>query len=180
MTTSPLRPLGALGALMALLQHMGIAWVLIGAHAANRYRGSARFTRDVDLLLANAGSSLDELRDALERAGWRVQQADINGELLRLQHAELGPADLLVAGTDYQQLAIQRARHELVDGAVHVPVLTIEDVLLHKLIAGRYQDLADIEAILATRPVLDRAYLSEWLAYWSLEADWLRVAGDSV
>ena len=168
----------ALGALKQLLQHLGIAWVLIGAHAANRYRNSARFTQDIDLLLANTGENLTQLRVALEQAGWRVRQADSDGELLRLQHPALGSADLLVAGTDYQQVAIQRARHELVDATMHVPVLTVEDVLLHKLIAGRYQDLADIEAILATRPVLDRAYLSEWMAYWSLEADWRRVAGD--
>lgn len=167
-----------LSALTELLKHLGIAWVLIGAHAANRYRDNARFTQDVDLLLADSGASRETLRRALEQAGWRVRQADVHGELLRLEHPEFGRADLLIAGTDYQQLAIARARRERVDATLQAPVLTIEDVLVHKLIAGRFQDLADIESILATRPALDRAYLGEWLVYWSLEAAWQRVAGD--
>ena len=103
----------ALSALTELLRHLDIAWVLIDAHAANRYRDSARFTQDIDLLLADTGESRERLRAALEHAGWRVRRFDSDGELLRLQLPELGPADLLVAGTDYQQVAIRRARPRL-------------------------------------------------------------------
>lgn len=56
-------------------------------------------------------------------------------------------------------------------------MLAIEDVLLHKLIAGRFQDLADVEAILAARPPLDRGYLMPWIAYWELQDAWTRIPG---
>ena len=37
---------------------------------------------------------------------------------------------------------------------------TVEDVIVHKLIAGRYQDMADIEAILDGGVVVDASYVS--------------------
>jgi hypothetical protein len=47
-------------------------------------------------------------------------------------------------------VAIARAREETIGGGVVAP----EDVIVLKLIAGRAQDIADIEAILAGKPSL--------------------------
>jgi hypothetical protein len=78
-----------------------------------------------------------------------VRRAGPEGELLRLRHAELGIADLLIAATEYQQEAIRRAPEEPLGNGESARVLTPEDVIVHKLIAGRTQDHADVEAILA-------------------------------
>ncbi len=59
MKRSTLRALGD------LLDSLGIRWVLIGALAANRYRTSPRLTQDIDLVLADAGSSLETLEATL-------------------------------------------------------------------------------------------------------------------
>jgi hypothetical protein len=95
------------------------------------------------------------LESAARVAGWRVQRASPEGELLRLRHPELGIADLMIAGTSYQQEAIQRAREEPIGAGETARVLTPEDVIVHKLIAGRSQDLADIEAILQEQSIGD-------------------------
>jgi len=50
--------------------------------------------------------------------------------------------------------------------------VVIEDVLVHKLIAGRPRDLADIEDILASRPELDEAYVDRWVEYWDVGELW--------
>jgi hypothetical protein len=85
----------ALSALAAVLDPLGVHWVLIGALAVNRYRASTRLTQDVDLLLAGAGpAGLPALERALEAAGWSVRRASPEGAVLRLRHAELGTADL--------------------------------------------------------------------------------------
>ena len=112
----------ALSHLGKLLDGLSIRWVLIGALAANRYRSSPRLTNDVDLLLANAGESIDVLEATLVGAGWSVHRADRGGELLRLTHAVFGVADLLFAGTHYQDLAIQRALVEPIDDDEDAPV----------------------------------------------------------
>lgn len=152
----------------------------MGALAANRYRAEPRLTLDADLLLADFGLGLDALEAALEQAGWTVLRVDPEGELIRLRHAQWGVADLLVAGTDYQDEALSRARVERVDDGHEIPVLTVEDVILHKLIASRFQDLADIESILASDPELDEAYIERWAEFWDVTATWrqLRTPGD--
>jgi hypothetical protein len=165
----------ALEALASLLGRLGIRWMLIGALAANRYRATTRLTQDVDLLLADLGPGLSALERALAEAGWSQRRALPDGEILRLRHAELGAADLIVAGTDYERLALSRARTERLGASTEVPVATIEDVIVLKLIAGRAQDLADIEAILSAKPTLDHEYLEEWVAFWDLGGHWRRV-----
>lgn len=163
----------AVSVLAALFEQLSIQWALIGALAANRYRASPRLTQDVDVMLANTGPGLDVLESRLAGEGWMVRRADPAGELLRLRHSELGPVDILISGTDYQQLAIRRARPERIDaGDVLVPVLTVEDVIVHKLIAGRFQDLADIESILASGPVLDAEYVQRWAEFWEVSDHW--------
>ncbi|MDA0787992.1 MAG: nucleotidyltransferase [Proteobacteria bacterium] len=161
----------ALIALKPVLDAETIDWVLIGAVAANRYRATVRMTGDIDLLLAGVGHSLTHLEAVLEAAGWNVFRADPAGELLRLKHKKFGVADLIIAGTGYQQLALRRAITECVDGE-EIKILTVEDVIIHKLIAGRFQDLADIEAILETQISLDEDYLQEWIDYWQLQSTW--------
>jgi hypothetical protein len=155
-----------------VLRELGIHWVLIGALAANRYRQSPRLTQDVDLLLESVGSGLDRLERAVRAAGWEVQRASPQGELLRLRHPELGIADLLIAGTDYQQEAIRRARREPIGNGESAAFLTVEDVIVHKLIAGRTQDIADIEAILAARVPFDAGYVERWAAFWEVVDRW--------
>lgn len=164
-------PTTTLRALHELLEPLQVRWVLIGALAANRYRGSPRMTGDVDLLLADFGESLANLEEALRSAGWSVHRADSEGELVRISHADFGSADLLVAGTDYQHKAIERAVTEEVD-QMAVSVLTPEDVIIHKLIAGRFQDLADVESILETSIELDQPYLEGWVRFWQVEELW--------
>jgi predicted nucleotidyltransferase len=161
----------ALSNLAEILDAASIRWALMGALAANRYRLAPRLTNDIDLLLADSGGSLDELEQALESAGWSVVRADPGGELLRLTHETYGMADLLIAGTEYQQQALQRATEEPV-GDIAIKILTIEDVIVHKLIAGRYQDLADIEAILASSPEMDREYIRSWATFWDVLERW--------
>lgn len=162
----------ALGELARLLAGQSIRWALIGGLAANRYRRTPRHTFDVDLLLASVGSELEELEAALAAAGWSVRHADADGTLLRASHPQLGAVDLLISGTEYQREALARARVEHVVGVGDTPVLTVEDVIVHKLIAGRYQDLADIEAILDGGVLIDAAYVERWAEFWEVLDRW--------
>jgi hypothetical protein len=151
--------------------------MLIGALAANRYRATTRLTQDVDLLLASPGPGLGELQRELVAAGWAVRRASPGGEILRLRHPELGAADLILAGTEYERQALARARVESLGTTHDVPVATPEDVIVLKLIAGRAQDEADIEAILVAKPVLDTRYIEDWADFWGVAELWRRVRG---
>jgi hypothetical protein len=151
--------------------------MLIGALAANRYRVTTRLTQDVDLLLAGPGPGLGALERELATAGWAVRHASPGGEILRLRHPDFGAADLILAGTEYERQALSRARVESLGTAQDVRVATAEDVIVLKLIAGRAQDVADIEAILVAKPALDERYIEDWADFWEVLELWRRVRG---
>ena len=136
--------------------------MVAGAIAAQKHRLAPRFTTDLDLLVRWD----DRLAAAFEADGFEVTALADPGEhphlvLLRRPDAKV---DLIVAIVDYQHLAIDRGL------ATHV--LTVEDVIVHKLIAWRPKDQDDLASILAAGPVLDHDYLDHWVQEWEVEDRW--------
>lgn len=169
----------SVAAVGAILDRLGIGWTLMGAVAANRYRREVRLMGDVDLLIASHGPGLTAFEAAFAAAGWTVRRGTPDGAVLRLQHETLGAADLVLAETDYQREALARARTETIEEGAQVPVLRAEDVVVHRLIAGRPRDLDDIAEILATRRPLDESYVERWAVYWEVLDLWRRLRDDA-
>jgi len=147
-------------AVRGLLDRLGVPWTLIGAIAAARYRAEYRPTTDVDFLVEPHPGIVPGLIDA----GFDVRVLQDQGEqhLIRARRTD-GLVDLIIAGTPYQSLAIERA----VDH-----VLTVEDVLVHKLIAWRPRDRDDVRSILSTGLAFDEAYVEHWAREWGVEDRW--------
>jgi predicted nucleotidyltransferase len=158
--------------LARVLAALGVRWVLIGAVAANVYRRETRLTGDVDLLLADAGTDIAALEHEFRLRGWQVRRATPDGDILRMRHPTLGAVDLQTAGTDYQRQAIDRSRRELLESGLAVYVLSVEDVIIHKLIAGRPRDIGDLQSILEVDRPLDEAYLDRWTRFWEVRETW--------
>jgi hypothetical protein len=72
--------------------------------------------------------------------------------------------DLLVAVTEYQKLALERG--------LTAHVLTVEDVIVHKLIAWRPRDQRDIASILSVDQPIDERYVEHWAAEWDVLDRW--------
>ncbi len=144
----------------ALLDRLEVPWTLIGAFAAMKYRDALRDTTDVDFLVEPHPGIVPGLIDA----GFDVRVLEDQGEphLIRAQRTD-GLVDLIIAGTPYQSLAIERA----VDH-----VLAVEDVLVHKLIAWRPRDQGDVRSILSTGLAFDDAYVEHWAREWGVEDRW--------
>jgi len=75
--------------------------------------------------------------------------------------------DVLLAETDYQRTAMRRAQRG---------VLTVEDVIVHKLIAGRPRDIDDIRSILHTGIAFDRDYVERNARDWGVFDRWGDIA----
>jgi hypothetical protein len=71
---------------------------------------------------------------------------------------------VLVVDDEYQQIALDRS--------VRDHLLTVEDVLIHKVLADRRRDQADVASILSTEPVLDHEYLDHWMEVWQIIDLW--------
>jgi hypothetical protein len=144
------------------LDRLGLEPVLIGALAAQRYRLAPRFTTDVDFLVRRMGDLVESMRaDGFEVSVMSEPGGEPYVAFIRGRGAKV---DVLVAETEYQEVALDRA----VDG-----VLTVEDVIVHKLLAGRPRDRDDIASILATGRSFDEEYVSRWAEVWGVTDRWV-------
>lgn len=71
--------------------------------------------------------------------------------------------DFLMADSDFLRAALAR-KHRIELERLAVAVLTLEDLILLKMLAGRLQDQADLEKIEARKSQLqiDWAYIDRW------------------
>jgi hypothetical protein len=156
-----------------VLQSQNVPAAVAGGIALATWR-HVRATRDVDLLVSIDTCDLDELVHSFLSAGVRAKASGKprllgdNVEILELEYEPPGSfvdvkVDLLIARSDYQRTALSR-RVAVPELGNDLFVLSCEDLILHKLLAGRMIDLADAAALLRyNRPALDYQYLSLWL-----------------
>jgi hypothetical protein len=71
------------------------------------------------------------------------------------------PVDVFLSGSEYQRAAFAR-RRRLETDLGQLWLVSAEDLLLHKLIANRPRDRADIADLLLVTGPLDEAYVREW------------------
>ncbi len=149
------------------LASAGLPYMIIGGQAVLLY-GSPRLTRDIDVTL---GVSVDETKRVLKTAadmGLEIIPKDIEAFVERTfvlpakDDATGIRVDLIFSFTPYEKQAIERARPILFDDT---PVMfaSLEDVMIHKIFAGRPRDLEDAVTILAKNPDFDRDYIRKWL-----------------
>jgi Uncharacterised nucleotidyltransferase len=168
----------ALKHVWAALEPLNLPMALMGGLAVAVWK-HPRNTRDVDILVDVRDGNLDELVEAMKRAGMRSKRQPpvlLLGDQRLVQLLYPAPGtfldiqiDVLLADSAYQKEALTRAKPAKLDGEREIAVLSCEDLIIHKLLAGRIIDSADVAALLrANRAGLDLAYLKGWLGQLNL------------
>ncbi|MGH9414944.1 MAG: nucleotidyl transferase AbiEii/AbiGii toxin family protein [Terriglobales bacterium] len=156
-----------LATLARALDGSQIPYCVIGGQAV-LIHGEPRFTRDIDLTLAIATDRLPEILAIAAAHGWRVLPADPAAFVA--QHLVLpceDPAtgirlDMIFGLTPFEQRATERSQPVAVAGTP-VRFATPEDLIIHKLVAGRPRDIEDAASIVRKHPGLDWDYTLHWL-----------------
>lgn len=151
--------------LVALLHRLagaGVDFVVVGGVAV-AVQGYGRATKDLDITYATNPANLERLGQVLldldarlRGVGEAVPFIPDAGTLRRIAILTLdtteGPLDLLVrpdGAAPYDEL---RERADVIDlDGVMIRVVDIDDLLSMKRAAGRPQDLADIDALVAVK-----------------------------
>lgn len=144
------------------LAALGLEPVLIGALAAIEYRADRRATTDVDFLVR----SVVGIKERFEADGYEVRVVIDPGDTepyVAFIRGHGVAVDALAAETAYQREAMRRA----VGG-----VLTVEDVIVHKLLAWRPRDRDDVASILSVGHALDLDYIERWAREWQVAERW--------
>lgn len=131
--------------------------------------GQPRLTRDIDITLGVDANELKAVRSVVESLGLTPSVPDLDAFVRRTNVIPLTDSstglrvDMIFSFTPYESEAIRRAVTVTFDeGAVRFA--SVEDLIIHKLVAGRPRDIEDIAGILARKPSLDEEYLVQWLA----------------
>lgn len=151
-----------------LSQH-NISYAIIGGTALPRW-GEPRFTKDVDLTVV---TSLEEgvvpfVRLMLTRFTSRESDPIAfarQNRVVKLRATNQCDLDVSLGLPGYEAEMLERAvEYELEKGKV-VRVCSAEDLIILKCVAGRPQDLIDVEGVVARQAkTLDVKYIREWLA----------------
>ncbi|MBX3188149.1 MAG: nucleotidyltransferase [Labilithrix sp.] len=148
-----------------MLRHHGVDDFAFTGGVAVGVWSAPRQTRDVDVCGTLPAAEVDRLlaiRDGV-RGG-----AGALPDMVRFRIAGWD-IDLFVSKSDYDRECLRRAIEVEVDGT-EVRVVTVEDLLIHKMIKLRsdrrriLQDLADVRAVVdVQRGRLDWSYVEKWV-----------------
>ncbi len=130
-------------------------WYVFGAQAVQVW-GFPRFTVDVDVTARLRPGAPASFVSAMRKAGFDLRVGDVDDFVKKTRvfpfvHRDSGiPLDVVLAGPGIEEEFIERARPVEVGGTV-VPVISPEDLIVTKVLAGRPKDLEDIRGILRER-----------------------------
>lgn len=162
-------------ALNNALRASGIPYAFGGAICLNYHR-DPRSTLDIDvnIFLSPADKTavleiLTGLYGGLPNAEEVDRRIDRDGQARTMWAGTY--VDLFFADTDFHQSMAHRVEHQDFDGT-DIPVLSIEDLIVCKVLFDRSKDWLDIQAV-TERPAehLDAAYINRWLGAFITEDD---------
>jgi len=149
------------------LRASSIPHMIIGGQAVLVY-GEPRLTRDIDITLGVDVDELERVQKAIAALSLSTLTEDpqsfaASTHVLPLLHEESGiRVDLIFSFSPYEQEALKRVTGRSLQG-FEVPFASLEDIIIHKLVAGRPRDIEDIRGILARNHKRDDPYVLRWL-----------------
>ncbi|MBM4135236.1 MAG: hypothetical protein FJ241_00185 [Nitrospira sp.] len=158
-----------------VLNKYKLPYMIIGGQAVLLY-GEPRLTRDIDITLGVDIDFLDTLLDAVQELSLKPLPEDIQSfvrqtmVLPALNETTGIRVDFIFSFTPFETEAIKRARKiTLMDQAVSFA--SPEDVIIHKIFAGRPRDIEDVKSILLKNPEIDIQYIRKWLKEFDESSD---------
>jgi len=159
----------------ASLKKHNIPYMIIGGQAVLLY-GEPRLTRDIDLTLGVNTEYVDELLKVIRELSLKPIPENIK---LFVQQTMVLPAleettgirvDFIFSFTPYEIEAIKRARKITIIGQ-EVCFASPEDVIVHKIFAGRPRDIEDVRSIILKNLDIDTQYIRRWLKEFDKSSD---------
>ncbi len=149
------------------LERLAIPYMVIGGQAVLLY-GEPRFTNDIDVTVGAGVERLPGILNWAHDQGWKVlvespEEFVQRTMVLPCLDPESGiRIDFIFSNSIYERQALERVRRVEVRKA-HVRFASLEDLVIHKVVAGRPRDMEDVRTILLKNRYPDIAYIRRWL-----------------
>jgi len=166
------------------LKKGAIPYMVIGGQAVLLY-GEPRLTRDIDITLGMGVNGLDKIKKIIKAIGLKIlvekerEFVERNMVLPTIDKKSGIRVDFIFSFSSYARQAIERGK-DIKLGRTLVKFASLEDVVTHKVIAGRARDLEDVKSILLKNPKYDSVYIEKWLEEFdkSLGDHFLKIFGE--
>ena len=149
------------------LKKASIPYMVIGGQAVLLY-GEPRLTRDIDITMGIGADGLDRVKRIIPVIGLKSlvrkekEFVERNMVLPTIDKRSGIRVDFIFSFSPYERQAIERAKDVKLGNSI-VRFASLEDVVIHKVIAGRARDFDDIKSILLKNPKYDPVYIKKWL-----------------
>lgn len=146
-------PAELLRALSTALTELGVGWYVFGAQAVLHW-GRPRFTEDVDVTVHLGSVDTSSLLACLERRGFNLREEGTAAfiaetRVVPLVFASSGWAlDVVLAGQGLEEAFFQRSVSIELAPGLAVRLISAEDLVVTKILAGRPKDLDDVDGVL--------------------------------
>jgi len=141
--------------------------MIIGGQAVLLY-GEPRLTKDIDVTLGIGIDGLQRIKSVVIALGLiyvidNVEDFVRETMVLPVSEKQSGiRVDFLFSFSPYERQAIQRA-NEIKLGKTAIRFASLEDVIIHKIVAKRPRDIEDVRSVLLKNPDYDKEYIQKWL-----------------
>ena len=143
-------------------------YMIIGGQAVLLY-GAPRMTKDIDITLGTDAENLESLLPIIDAMDLKIIPEDFKSFVqqtfvLPARDEESGiRVDFIFSFIPYERQAIARSKTILLKGT-NVMFASAEDLIIHKIFAGRPRDFEDVKSILLKNPDIDKKYIKKWLS----------------
>ena len=138
--------------------------------------GEFRVTRDIDITLGIEPAEAAPILALIAQLGLQILASDVDSFVrqtlvLPVRDVETGiRIDFVFSFSQFERDAIRRAVTTALDG-VKVRFVSVEDLIVQKIVAGRPRDLADAKTVVLSNPAFDCGYVERWLQQFDQELD---------
>lgn len=152
-----------------------LPYMIIGGQAVLIY-GEPRITRDIDITLGVNIDQLKKLLVAVKDLALKPIPQDVDSFVTQtmvlptIDESTGIRVDFIFSCTPYENQAIKRSRKILLRNR-EVNFASPEDVIIHKIFAGRPRDLEDVRSIVLKNQDIDIRYIRSWLKKFESSSD---------
>ncbi|MCI0476792.1 MAG: nucleotidyltransferase [Anaerolineales bacterium] len=167
---APNRLLQAAWELHQFFTEREIPYAIIGGMAVQHW-GEPRVTLDIDLTVMFPHGIAEFV--ALVSTRFQIRSADPvdfarQTRVVLIQTANAVAVDISLGVPGYEDQVMQRAAEYEIARGKRIRLCSAEDLIIHKAVAGRDKDLADLTRIVQKQSdKLDAAYIRHWLGIFA-------------
>lgn len=157
------------------LLNKNVPYMFIGGQAVLLY-GEPRLTKDIDVTLGIGVDELNKIKSIAARLKLKSLVSNVEDFVPKtmvfpvIDEKSGIRVDFIFSFSPYEKQAINRAK-DIKFGKTEVKFASLEDVVIHKIIAERPRDIEDVKSILLKNPAYDAHYIEEWLAEFDKSLD---------